>query len=404
MTPVDAELGGYAEVRGSWQFGVDGQEWNLVERVRPRFEIAPAERLTAQVVVEAGFQQGRDVAFETADLLLDSPVGDLLDAASCTYVDTPVYGQASEYLRVERLHVDLNLPAIDLTIGRQAVNWGSGLVFRPSDLYTEVVATEPWRERRGVNAIKAEVPIGDHSIVGLVALDDDLTGLDAEEPELPISGALRVTARVGGMDLAAVGRADWLGRWFAGADLRGTLGVGWWVEGGWRDDGEGVDGAVEVVAGVDYSFPVLQVLYVAAEYRYDGSGSLPDDYDWSTRAGFSTMPFDCAFLPDTPPGTRTSLGVHYLDGSLRLGVTEDVSVAGVVIANVLDGTGIVVPNVSVLAGPRVTVSAGAQIPFGVDGEYRPGEDVTTVTVGTATADLSSLLPVATAQAWVRYAF
>jgi hypothetical protein len=117
------------------------------------------------------------------------------------------------------------------------------------------------------------------------------------------------------------------------------------------------------------------------------------------------MPFDCAFLPDTSATeSRTTLGIHYADATVRLGVTEDVSVSAVVIANLLDGTGIAVPNVSFNLGSHTSVNLGAQIPFGADGEYHPAAEDLTYQAGDASADLSGLLPAATALGWARYAF
>lgn len=342
---------------------------------------------------------------EAASLVGASPVGELLEAAGCAYEPAAPYARASQYLSVERLHVDFNLPALDLTVGRQAVNWGSGLVYRPSDLYTEIVATEPWRERRGVNAVKADVPVGPHAVVALIAVDDDLSPLFAADAHLPVSLALRGTVRAAGTDWAGLARLEHDGDAFVGGDLRGTLGVGWWLEGGWKQEADADDpSGAELVAGADYSLPWLQMFYVAAEYRFDGTGVAPQDYDWSKRAGMTMLPYDCAFLPEAPSGERTTLGRHYADAVLRIGLTEDLSMSAVALANLADGTGVAVPSASLLVGARWTVSVGAQIPFGSDGEFRPGSDVTTITVGNASADLSGLLPSATAQTWVRSAF
>lgn len=114
----DFELGGYAELRGSWQLGVDGTPWEMVERVRPTFEIAPAERVTAEAVVEASFAQGRVATDEAATLLYASELGDLLESGGCSYTSAPRYDDVSDYLSVERLHVDFNTPVADVTVGR----------------------------------------------------------------------------------------------------------------------------------------------------------------------------------------------------------------------------------------------------------------------------------------------
>jgi hypothetical protein len=398
---MDVAIEGYAELRASAQIGVEGVPWNLTERVRPRLALPVGERVTVEAVVEASLTQGRDATQEAVDLIQASEVGALLEAAGCEYDPEPRYDEASDYLSVERLHVDVNLPAVDLTFGRQALNWGSGLVFQPTDLFAEVLATEPWRERRGVNAVKAAIPIKDHQVTVVAAIGDDLSPLWDERPaDLEASGAVKATFRVGSNALSAVGHVRSDGDWFAGADLRGNLEVGWWIEGGWQGDAA----AAEVVAGVDYSFDVLQMLYLAAEYRYDGTGARPEDYDFSARSAGLQNPFECAFLPSAPSETRTTLGVHYVDAVLRLGVTEDLSVSATGIVNLLDGTGYAVPNFALNVGSHATINVAAQVPFGVDGEFRPAADALTFTAGEYSADLSGLLPDATVLGWVRYSF
>jgi hypothetical protein len=158
-----------------------------------------------------------------------------------------------------------------------------------------------------------------------------------------------------------------------------------------------------VVVGIDYSFPVWSLFYVAAEYRYDGSGAAPENYDYASRSVTGAIPYDCPFFV-VPTESRQSLGVHYADAVVRVGFTEDVSMQAVVVANLLDGTGIVVPNATVNVGDRVALSAGAQVPFGKDGEYRPPASSLTTTTDFFTLDFSGMLFDASLVAWARYSF
>jgi hypothetical protein len=379
---------------------VDGTPWTVDERVRPTFRISPTERTKAEVVVEAALHQGRWSDDEVGAVLMDSELGPLLEEADCGYASPARYNEISDYLSVERLHLDFNLPALDLTLGRQAVSWGSGLNFHPTDVYAEFLITEPWRERKGVNAARATIPVGQHQVDVIAAVDDDLSPLWREEVAAPdASGAVKATFRALETDWSAVGYARTDEDWFAGADLRGNLEVGWWVEGGWHGEDEGV----EVVAGVDYSFDVLQMLYVAAEYRYDGTGVEPEDYDLTQRSG-AALPLDCAFLPDVAPGDRSTLGIHYADAAVRLSITEDLGVTAGGLVNLLDGTGLAVPDVSLNLGSRVAVHVGAQIPFGEDGEFAPADDTLRQSFGGYTIDFSGQVPAATWTAWTRYSF
>lgn len=411
----DASLSGYIEARISGQIGVSGNPYTFTQRARPTFEISPADgplagRLNAEAVVEAALTEGRDTYAELNDLIQQSELAELLEAANCEYAPEARYDSVSDVLSVERLHVDFNLPSVDLKVGRQAVRWGSGLYFHPTDLYAEVLLTEPWREPKGINAVRADVPIGDHTITGVIAIGDDLSPVFAPSQgtadrvqfsEVPLSSALKATARVGGVDVSAVGQARSSGDWFAGGDVKGTLGVGFWAEGGWRGDEDG--GSAEVVVGLDYSVMVLNTLYFAAEYRYDGSGVAPDDYDATARLS-GDLPYDCAMLPTSTGTTRATLGRHYLDGAVRLGITQDLSLTAGGLVNLEDGTGAIIPDIAYNASDRVVMHLGAQIPFGADGEFRPSADSLTYTLGTASVDLSGLVSDATVTGWVRYSF
>ena len=112
-----------------------------------------------------------------------------------------------------------------------------------------------------------------------------------------------------------------------------------------------------------------------------------------------------AMLPTVgESATRLTLGRHYVDGAVRLGITEDLAVQAAVLANLEDGTGYVIPSVSWTATDRVVVSLGGQLPVGEDGEFKPTAASLTYTLGTASVDLSGLVPDATFTGWVRYSF
>ncbi len=419
---VDAEVGGSAEVRGMYQVDVEGTPWTAIEKVRPTFEVRTGDRVRAFAAVEGTLAQGRDTADELALFLEASEVGPDLEEY-CTRVEDYSFDDVQEYLTVERLYVDFLGEKVDVRVGRQAVNWGSALVFHPSDLVSEVVAAEPWRERKGVNAVRANIsPTPALDGVLLLALEDDLSAFEktdaGELPEAqdwPMAGAAKVTLHALETDWSAVASYKMDGHWFAGADLRGQLEVGWWVEGGWHGDQDAVDPeGPEVVVGLDYSLPVLDRFYVAAEYRYDGTGEADAaDYDYSLRSGAAVAPpYSCPFSTSgtnadadaEPLSSRLTLGQHYVHGVLNVQFLTDWAVQTVAIVNVQDGTGMLVPDASVLLGERFQVHVGAQIPVGEDGEFVPPEDEFVVHVGNKSANLSGFVPAATLNAWARYSF
>ena len=65
------------------------------------------------------------------------------------------------YLDVDRLYLDWYTGPVDVRVGRQALTWGSARFLNPTDPFPEVLFAEPWRPRRGVNAIRAHIPFGE---------------------------------------------------------------------------------------------------------------------------------------------------------------------------------------------------------------------------------------------------
>ena len=231
----------------------------------------------------------------------------------------------------------------------------------------------------------------------------------------PLAGAAKVTLHQFEVDWSAVGAYRPDGPWFLGGDVRGTLGVGFWAEGGWHGDQDRVNPeGIEVVAGLDYSLPVLDRLYFAAEYRYDGTGEAdPAAYDYALRGGTAiSAPFDCPFSTSgtnvdpsqEQPLARTTLGQHYVDVIAQVSFLDEWAVSSTAIVNAADGTALLVPDVSKTFGDRWAVHLGAQVPLGKDGEFVPPEEVFDISAGDASDNVSTFVPAATVNAWARYSF
>lgn len=394
-----SDLRGYAELRGSWT-DAEGTPWTLVERLRPTLEISPSERFSLEATLEANLEQGRYAPAE-AEALLREQVGDalfesFLDLYGCTLTTERELDGVEDVVSLDRLFLDLNLPVADIRVGRQGLNWGSAYFLNPTDVFSEVIVAEPWRERQGVDAARVTVPLGDRAqIVGVAGVD----GI----PEGELSGGragLRGTWRGDRLGASLVGFTDG-DRTFAGVDLKGDLGVGWWLEGGF-------DGDLRASAGLDYSFPVLEVLYVAGQISYDGSGSAPEDYDWTS--GATSGIGSCESAPQGTPldelgaesaeddDGSTMMGRLYAIGVLNWSLTENLSASATTLWNLEDGTGLLFPSASAKVGGRISLNAGVQVLLGEDGEFSPPAEA----FQSGAIDLSPLLPRWTASAWARY--
>lgn len=414
---------GFLEVRASMTLGADGQPWQLVERVRQQLSQPLQERVLISATVEAQLAEGRRTQDVVQEVIEGSALGPVLDAANCSWPEpeSNLFGidGVAEYMSVDRLYLDWYHPKFDLRVGRQALQWGSGQLVNPTDPYPQVLFNEPWKPRAGVNAARITVPFGsDGQIQGVVGASDVF-----DQPR----AAARGTVLVGGTDISVLTawRPETSGG-LVGADLKGELGVGFWVEAalvGERLYASQLDSVVyeSVVVGIDYSFPVLQQLVLSAQYYRNGAGtSDPAQYDLTSRAssgvagptcdgGVSPLGGDASSDPFAP----VFLGQDYATVLARLTATRDLSLSVTTIQNLNDGTGLAVPTLTVRPNGWLELSMSGQVPYklwGDGGELKPAEEDLRLVVPTAPgappleADLSGLASDATLIFWTRVSF
>lgn len=388
------DLSGFAEVRGQYSGGLEGTPWQAAQLFRPTFEVQPTERIRIAVTPQLELVEGR-YNLKEGYQLVDEQLGSMIDAADCSLDAPDRYVSTDDVLSVERLYVDLYLPHVDVRVGRQALNWGSALFINPTDLFAEVLFTEPWRQRAGVDAIRATVPIGErHQVVGVAALTNDL-----EQGRFGLKGTFNALET----DFSALGAVTTDGDAYAGIDLRGQLVLGWWLEG--RTSIQ--EPAPILSVGVDYSFDVLDQLYVAAQYSYDGTGlEDPALYSYQARGLAVAVP-DCLSDQLDQQGVsqatpRFTLGRHYALLTTRLAAFDNWSGSATAIMNLQDQSTLLIPTLTWAPGAAFTLNGGAQLPIG-EGELSPGPTLTTVPMGPTELDVSGLVPDWTTFLYVRYA-
>jgi hypothetical protein len=428
--PPAASADGYVELRGSYSTGVDGVPYQLVERVRPELTLPLSDRVILGTTVEGSLVEGRNLQTELQRAIDDSELGEFLTTYyGCTWPDDPKnrlfrVDTADDYLAVDRLYVDVYEKDFDLRVGRQALQWGSALLMHPTDPFPEVLFVEPWRERTGVNAARVTVPYGkgeSDAFQAVVASDDAFTTGRA---------AARITKNLAETDFSLVGayRGDDTSG-LAGVDIKGTAILGFWLEGALHVDPD-LDKPVsdEVAVGLDYSFPVLESLYIAGQYYRNGAGITdPDDYNTVSRTSQSIEPPTCdapedptAFDPNqafagsgSDPFAPFTIGRDYALAQVALDATKDVRFAVTGLHNLRDGSGVVIPYVQVTPSGAVSISATAQLTYRVGrqrtGEFKPALPYQTLAfpvsgVGYVKADLSGVAPDATFVVWTRANF
>lgn len=409
--PERLSLQGYAELRGSYSPVEQGTPWTAAERLRPTLEWQPTERLGLTLTAEARASQGRylpDEALTLLDEALRAETGLGLDEieqlTGCAITAVPRTEDWRDFIGLERAFVDLERPRFDLRLGRQAVAWGSALVFNPTDVFSDVNVAEPWRERPGVDAARLLIPLGDEAQVALVGGVDDLPGTLRDRPDITpwkVGGRATLHAAATDWSLVAVTGGERLDAEasFIGLDLKGGLGLGWWLEGGY-------DGDLRAAAGLDYSFPVAQSLYLAAQVYHDGSGSNPEDYGAMGLSGELFEAEGCEDLPPNapiaaltePPGeARATQGRWYGTLVARLAANDRWGFSASSLVNLADGSALVTPYATYTPMGRLSANLGLNWMTGAQGELNPDPD----DMQMQGVDASGLVAPWTALAWLR---
>jgi hypothetical protein len=382
--------GGYGEVHLQGYPGAEGVLWQSVQRFRPRFQIDLGQRVRLCSEAEFFLTQGRSNTEEIRRVIEDSSLGDVLNDSGFQWPKSSnellgVDG-LGDYLEVARLYADIYLPLLDLRIGRQAIYWGSAAILNPTDPFPELLIAEPWRPRRGVNALRANVPLGkSFDLSAVVGTDDTLQHFRA---------AARLRALVAETDIALVGSyrgddEDGL----VGIDIKGTLGVGYWLEVAWSSSAWSQP---DLALGFDYSFAVLDSLVVMAQYYRNGRGSADKNASSSTRFNTITTQLDLQSEVDTANDTKSPAtfapilsGRDYLMMTVRQGFNEDFSAHVALLQNLNDASGVVISTLTHSTLGWLDLSLSAQIPYllnGDGGEFKP-----------SAADLMVSIPVTDSQ-------
>jgi len=358
-------------LKGSWLLSIPPDDPMLQEAVggaamfRLRFELSAriSRYLTAEVAYEhralassanglgAGlFPSSADPPFRLASV--DAVI---VDAA-------PGYTHRHE---LDRAFVALHLPFLELTVGRQALGLGRGLLFSAIDVFSPFAPNEVDREwRRGVDAIHAELRVPDLSV-----LSGDLYAIfgrvdDAGLRNVSVLGRLR--AIVGDVDAEVIaGSRD--GEAMAGGSMSANVGDAE-VHGElalFGTDGSGVDGGFLGTRGVvakgliggSYTIDVWRGIRVALEYHHSGFGIENVGED-------ASILFDPAFQRRFLRGDSQILGRHALALVLSSELSDEVSAGVSWLQSPTDGSGMVSTTFTWVASDNLTLVLNAIVPWG----------------------------------------
>jgi hypothetical protein len=225
-------------------------------------------RARAEASLEAAVLTGASAALAWA-------VGIPYGRADDILVPSSPAGDYAVAARVRTLYARLDLDWISLTGGRQVINYGRGVLWSPTDIFTDLDLAGISPVRRGTDSLRVTVPLGETAGVDLVAA-----------PTLAPGGGRysgRLSALLGDVvDAAVVAARDGAGRanpsstsagWQLGADFKTDIEVGLTGEAVYFQPDAGGWGWVRAAGGLDWS---VGDFILGAEYYYNGGGAAAD--------------------------------------------------------------------------------------------------------------------------------
>lgn len=326
-----------------------------VNRLRLNLSYAPTDALS--------FAFAYDFTPRIQDPTLFSEAPIAVGTASSRYraadFDSPIYpseeepiGSVGIYHNLDRASIQFSTDFADISLGRDAIAWGSARVINPTDVvapYTyDQLDTE---DRVGVDAIRVRIPVG---VMGEVDTGYIFgPNFDFDKSAVFLRSQLNAAETDFSILLLEFQR-DLL----VGLDIvRSIGGAGFWLETAYvfvapfDDEPDLLDNYLRTSVGLDYSFG--GETYAFIEYHFNGAGEKkPENYLTNL---------------DTPAYTRGGvylLGGHYLAPGFTHQLTPLISFSGQLLFNLSDPSTWVAPQIAYNIAEDIHVSVGGFISLG----------------------------------------
>jgi hypothetical protein len=326
-----------------------------------RFRVEPTLRWSERATFDVAFEQ-RLRAFSSAS----NPTGATVlpsDAAApfrIRQLDWRFASASNTEWRgeIDRAAVHVHFSGADVTIGRQAIGWGRGALFGAVDLFAPFTPLEADREwRRGVDAVRADVKLGDRASLDTVAAFGETLRRS--------TAAARLRGYAGKADIEMLGgyraRDLFIGMTSSAAvgdfELHGELAV-------FRSDA--VAASIEFanprsiakgVVGGSYRLPIGNGLLMYGEYHYSGFGApSPDRILLQLR--------DPVFQERYLRGDTQILGRHAIGVLASYECAPELTVSNEWLQSPVDASGVVVPSSTWTFGDRWSMVVSGYLPYG----------------------------------------
>ncbi|HTX48038.1 MAG TPA: hypothetical protein VME40_01490 [Caulobacteraceae bacterium] len=361
LAQSDNDLHGRLEVQDAGQFsGPDSIQSSLGAAAADdalanlRFTWEPSwGGWSLQTAYLVSVDDGPDVLLARAESgLIKIPPPTMFDLTD-TFVD---HGRVLASQTIDRLAIAYTTPDLVVRVGRQAITWGSGLVFRPMDLFDPFSPSATDTEYKpGVDMIYVQRLFADGS---------DLQVIVAPRPD-QFGGPPTANASSFAAHYAATffGHATTLllardhGDWVAGLGVNGALsGATWNLELVPTFERSGAT-RVSSLANISDAVTIAgRNATVFGEYFHNGFG---------VAAGL----FDLADLPADltsrlARGQLFNLRQDYLAGGMTLEATPLLNLTPTLIADLDDGSAFLLFAATYSLGDNLTLIGGAQAPIG----------------------------------------
>jgi hypothetical protein len=254
---------------------------------------------------------------------------------------------------LDRASVSLRSQSVDLTIGRQAIAWGSARVINPTDVLApfsfEALDTE---DRIGIDAVRARIPLGTLSEIDA----GYIFGRDFDFSNSAFYGRAGFNAAQTDLSFLIMG---FRGNLLAGFDMAGSIGgAGVWLETAYvaadalaGDDEDLNRSYFRASSGMDYNFTAE--IYGFMEYHFNGAGAaIPGEY----LSRYSETAY--------ADGSVYLLGRHYLIPGIVYQCSPLVVFTGQALINVTDPSVFLAPQIEYNVASDFYLSAGAFIGIG----------------------------------------
>jgi hypothetical protein len=267
------------------------------------------------------------------------------------------------YHRLDRLSLTLLPEWGAVTIGRQAVTWGNGLLFNPMDLFNPFAPTDIERDYKiGDDLVSAQVSvgtIGDFQFL-YVPRRDPMRGT-VQWNHSSLAGKFHVAWGTTEFDIMAAKHYEDA---VFGIGSTGYLGgAAWRIDGIWTilNDARGKDYYFSLVANMDYSWLWWgKNFYGFVEFFYSGIG----------EADYPEAVLNQDIVERLDRGDLFTLGKTYLSGHLRVELHPLFNCYITVINNLADPSGVVQPRAVWDVMQDVQVTVGGNVYYGHKGtEY-----------------------------------